>query len=171
MTDDSQFRTPFQHPDAETVLLAARRAAAADRLAAEAERTTEDPQGAALAAALLEAAGAASRAVAWVCELAARTSSPRLAEFAVALLACGRDLDPTDAETGGVPDYLTERLDGLIALQDGLTDGEAYALATVGAIARALPRTIPHTDDPARHLPELARHLDRATATGRAARP
>ncbi|MER7756891.1 hypothetical protein [Kitasatospora sp. NPDC097643] len=97
-------------------------------------------------------------------------SSRSLAEFAVAVLACGHDLDPGDDEAGGVPENLTERLDGLVALQGGLSDEEILALLAIGAVSLAMPRTITHAGAPAEYLPALARRLNQATAAGRAGR-
>ncbi|MFJ7913065.1 hypothetical protein [Kitasatospora sp. NPDC096204] len=105
-------------------------------------------------------------------ELAARTGSRRLVEYAAAVLACGRDLDPKDDEDGGVDPDLAFVLSGLVLVHEpGLTKGEGLALATAGAITLAMPRTITVDDDPDGQLPELAHHLDQAVAAGRRAKP
>ncbi|MFE3498477.1 hypothetical protein [Kitasatospora sp. NPDC059160] len=118
------------------------------------------------------AAAAASRAATWVEELAARTGSRRLAGYAAAVLACGRDLDPGDDEDGGVHPDLAFVLSGLILVdENGLTEGEGLVLAAAGAIALAMPRSITVGNDPDGQLPELAHHLDRAVAAGRRAAP
>ncbi|MFF7993374.1 hypothetical protein ACFZDG_26705 [Kitasatospora xanthocidica] len=157
--------------DAALAVFAADRAR---RAATRAARARRDPAGltgadrARLAASVGVAAAAASRAAMWVAELAARAGSRNLAEYAAAVLACGRDLDPEDHENGGVPENVTFALSGLVLLgEPGLADSEGLALAAVGAIALAMPRTIT-TGDPAEQLPELAHHLDQAVGTGRA---
>ncbi|MFJ6384610.1 hypothetical protein ACIQI7_31965 [Kitasatospora sp. NPDC092039] len=150
--------------------------------AARAARAQQDLEGAAAAeraeaqyrarveAAVGIAAASAERAAGWVSELAARTGSRRLAEFAAAVLACGRDLDPEDDEDGGVDEDLAFVLSGQVLVREsGLTESEGIALAAVGAIALAMPRTITVDNDPDGQLPELAHHLDRAVAAGRAA--
>ncbi|MFF2123574.1 hypothetical protein ACFVXH_40220 [Kitasatospora sp. NPDC058184] len=137
--------------------------------AAEAERV-EAQYRAQVAAAVGIAAAAAGRAAAWVEGLAARTGSRRLAEYAAAVLACGRDLDPEDDEDGGVDEDLVFVLSGLVLVhENSLTTDEGLALAAVGAIALAMPRTITVDSDPIGQLPELAHHLDRAVAAGRRA--
>lgn len=149
---------------------AARAARAQHDLAedAEADRAQAEYR-ARLASAMGIAAAAASRAAVWVSELAARTGSRYLAEFAAAVLACGRDLDPEDDDHGGVPVDTAFVLSGMVLLDEpGLAGGEGLALAAVGAIALAMPRTIT-AGDPVGHLPELAHHLDQAVAAGRAA--
>ncbi|MFG2911188.1 hypothetical protein ACGF13_39845 [Kitasatospora sp. NPDC048286] len=71
------------------------------------------------------AAAAAERAAGWVEELADRTGSRRLAKYADAVLACGRDLDPEDDENGGLNQDLAFVLSGLVlAHERGLTEGE-----------------------------------------------
>ncbi|MFF2752049.1 hypothetical protein ACFVVA_41755 [Kitasatospora sp. NPDC058048] len=84
--------------------------------------------------------------------------------------ACGRDLDPDDDEDGGVDEDLVFVLSGLVLVHEtGLTTSEGLALAAVGAIALAMPRTITVDNDPVGQLPELAHHLDQAVAAGRRA--
>lgn len=155
---------------------------AAERAAFAAARTLRDPaealeaaradaeHRARVAAALGIAEAAAGQAAAWVEELAARTGSRRLTEYAAAVLACGRDLDPEDDEDGGVDENLAFVLSGLVLVHEhGLTEGEGLALAAVGAIALAMPRTITVDNDPDGQLPELAHHLNRAVDAGRRA--
>ncbi|MER7585704.1 hypothetical protein [Kitasatospora sp. NPDC097691] len=164
--------------DAGLALFAADRAAFAD---ARVARARQDPAGfaeadravaqqrARVAAAAVLAAAAAGRAAVWVAELAARTGRRQVAEYAAAVLACGRDLDDEDHVDGGVPEEVTRVLSGAVLLDDpGLTPGEGLALVAVGAIALAMPRSIT-AGDPVRQLPELARHLDRAVSAGRSA--
>ncbi|MFJ7280723.1 hypothetical protein [Kitasatospora sp. NPDC098663] len=149
----------------------ARAARAEQDLAAEAEtdRAHAEEQ-ARLAAAMGIAAASASRASGWVSELAARTGSRHLAEYADAVLACGRDLDAEDDDHGGVHQDVTFVLSGLVLVDEpGLTTGEGLALAAVGAIALAMPRTIT-AGHPDRQLPELAHHLNQAVDAGRRAR-
>ncbi|MFJ9448248.1 hypothetical protein ACIRRH_41510 [Kitasatospora sp. NPDC101235] len=50
-----------------------------------------------------------------------------------------------------------------------ITTAEGLALASVGAIALAMPRTIT-ASDPVAQLPELAHYLDQAVDAGRRAR-
>ncbi|MFD7583632.1 hypothetical protein [Kitasatospora sp. NPDC059817] len=162
--------------DARLAVFAAELAARAADLAARAQQDAagEDEadraaaqQRARLAAAVGIAAASASRAVVWVSELAARTGSRDLGEYAAAVLACGRDLDPEDDDHGGVPADTAFVLSGLVLTgETGLNTGEGLALAAVGAIALAMPRTIT-TGDPAQQLPELAHHLDQAVNAGR----
>ncbi|MFI2610928.1 hypothetical protein [Kitasatospora sp. NPDC018619] len=75
-------------------------------------------------------------------ELADRTGDRALHEFAAAVHACGRDLDPDDSDDGGVPADTTQVLDGFVLLNDRLGVQEGLALAAVAAIALAMPRTI-----------------------------
>ncbi|MFJ9457516.1 hypothetical protein ACIRST_20815 [Kitasatospora sp. NPDC101447] len=183
--DDTQYddthddgRRPGDGGDAGLVLFAADRA---DYAAARVARAQQDPaecagadrtavrQRAQVAAAAVIAAAAAGRAAVWVAELAARTGRRQVAEYAAAVLACGRDLDDEDGFDGGVPEEVTRVLSGAVLLDDpGLTAGEGLALAAVGAIALAMPRTIT-AGDPVRQLPDLARHLDLAVSAGRTA--
>ncbi|WP_459651405.1 hypothetical protein [Kitasatospora sp. Ki12] len=68
-----------------------------------------------------------------------------------------------------MPDDVTSVLSALVLLgEPGITAGEGLALAAVGAIALAMPRTITHTNDPIGQLPELAHHLNQAVDAGRA---
>ncbi|MFD4661657.1 hypothetical protein ACFWP2_39310 [Kitasatospora sp. NPDC058444] len=100
-------------------LFAAERAAfAAARAARERQDTAEAVEvaradaeyRARVAAAVGIAAAAAGRAAAWVEELAARTGGRRLAGYAAAVLACGRDLDPENDPDGQLPE-LAHHLD------------------------------------------------------------
>ncbi|MFF2123429.1 hypothetical protein ACFVXH_39495 [Kitasatospora sp. NPDC058184] len=151
--------------------LAVERAAFAARAQPDPERRAEDERAEALeraelAAALEAAERATERAGAWVAELATRTGNRDLTEFAAAVLACGRDLDPEDGESGGVPAETTVVLDGFVLLGDGLGVQEGLVLAAVGAIALAMPRTITY-GCPVTQLPRLAERLNQALAAGR----
>ncbi|MER7756405.1 hypothetical protein [Kitasatospora sp. NPDC097643] len=97
-----------------------------------------------------------------------RVGDPYLAEFAVAVLACGPDLDAEDDESGGVPAQTTRVLDGFVLLNDALAVHEVLALAAVGAIAVAMPRSVAG-GCPVTQLPRFADRLDQAVAAGRAA--
>ncbi|MER7850573.1 hypothetical protein ABTZ03_42340 [Kitasatospora sp. NPDC096077] len=156
---------------AERAAFAAARAARAEEdliAEAEADRAQAEQQ-ARLAAAMGIAAASASRASVWVSELAARTGSRHLAGYAEAVLACGRDLNAEDDEDGGLAAEDVFVLSGLVLVDEpGLTADECLALAAVGAIALAMPRTIT-AGCPDRQLPELAHHLDQAVDAGRRA--